>query len=48
MGRPEQLKGDRTGCWSRRITLKHRIVYKIDNGVLTVLILTAAGHYADK
>lgn len=47
-GRPEQLKGNRAGCWSRRITLKHRIVYKIDNGVLTVLILTAAGHYADK
>jgi len=47
-GRPEQLKGDRAGCWSRRITLKHRIVYRIDNGVLTVLVLTAVGHYGDK
>lgn len=23
-GRPEQLKGDRAGCWSRRISSKHQ------------------------
>ena len=25
-GQPEQLKNNLSGCWSRRITLKHRII----------------------
>ena len=44
-GHPEQLKGDRAGQWSRRITQKHRLVYMIKDNKLTVLVLTAAGHY---
>ena len=28
-GKPEQLKGDRAGQWSRHITRKHRLVYEI-------------------
>lgn len=47
-GRPEQLRGNRMGQWSRRITTKHRLVYTIDNGILTVLVVAAAGHYDDK
>lgn len=47
-GRPEQLKGDRAGQWSRRISSRHRLVYTINNGVLTVLVLAASGHYGDK
>ena len=47
-GHPEPLKGDRAGQWSRRISSKHSIVYCIDDGVLTVLLLAACGHYDDK
>lgn len=29
IGKPEPLKFDLQGCWSRRINLEHRIVYRI-------------------
>lgn len=47
-GKPEQLKGGRTGQWSRRITQKHRLVYEIHDTEVVVLVLTAYGHYDDK
>lgn len=47
-GLPEQLKGDRTGQWSRRISSRLRLVYTINNGVLTVLVPAASSHYCDK
>ena len=47
-GRPEPLSGDRQGQWSRRITKKHRLVYEINDDVVTVLVLTAYGHYDEK
>lgn len=28
-GKPEPLKGDLTGWWSRRITSEHRLVYRV-------------------
>ena len=46
-GHPEPLKGDRAGQWSRRITRKHRLVYKIEEEQIIVLILSAYGHYDD-
>ena len=47
-GKPEPLKGDRAGQWSRRITKKHRLVYEIHDTEVVVLVLTAYGHYDDK
>ncbi len=47
-GHPEQLKGNRSGLWSRRITKKHRLVYEIHDNKILVLVLTAYGHYDDK
>jgi len=47
-GKPEPLKEDRVGQWSRRITDKHRLVYKIEENKVTVLVLSAWGHYDDK
>ena len=47
-GKPEQLSGDSSGQWSRRITKKHRLVYEIHDMEVIVLILTAYGHYNDK
>lgn len=47
-GQPEQLKFGLVGCWSRRITRKHRIIYAISEEMVTVLILSSHGHYLDK
>ena len=47
-GKPEQLSGNRTGQWSRRISKKHRLIYQIFETEVIVLVLTAYGHYEDK
>ena len=47
-GKPEQLKGDRAGQWSRRITKKHRLIYTINDTEVLVLVLSSYGHYDDK
>ena len=47
-GHPEPLKGKPEGRWSRQITKKHRLVYRIIEQQVIVLILTAYGHYEDK
>lgn len=43
LGKPEPLKGNLTGLWSRRIDEKHRIVYMIVHEA--VLIFSCKGHY---
>lgn len=37
IGKPEPLKGDLSGYWSRRINNEHRLVYQFDNGALTII-----------
>lgn len=37
IGKPEPLKGNLTGLWSRRIDLTHRLVYAYSDGVLNIL-----------
>lgn len=37
LGKPEPLKGDLSGWWSRRITLEHRLVYRVKGRVIYVL-----------
>lgn len=37
IGRPEALKGDLTGYWSRRIDREHRLVYFYEDGTLTII-----------
>ena len=29
LGKPEALKGDLSGWWSRRLTAEHRLVYRV-------------------
>jgi len=31
VGKPEQLKHELTGCWSRRINDEHRLVYEVND-----------------
>ena len=44
-GQVEQLKGYDGTVYSRRITQEHRLVYKIYDDVIEVLVLSAFGHY---
>jgi len=43
IGKPEPLKGNWKNCWSRRITLEHRLIYKVGNDAIT--IVSCHGHY---
>lgn len=43
--RYEKLVGDLSGFYSRRINIKHRIVYQVFQAEQTVKILTMWGHY---
>jgi toxin YoeB len=42
-GKPEPLKHQLSGCWSRIINLEHRLIYSV--GASTVFILSVRGHY---
>ncbi len=44
-GQPEQLKHDFAGFWSRRLNREHRIVYAVDQKIITVTIISVLGHY---
>ena len=45
IGKPEALKGNLSGYWSRRIDEVNRIVYKEKDGA--VIIASCKGHYED-
>jgi len=45
IGKPEPLKGEFSGFWSRRIDEVHRLVYRIRDDALEVL--SCKGHYED-
>jgi toxin YoeB len=36
IGKPEPLRHELTGLWSRRINLEHRIVYEVTDNVIIV------------
>ena len=43
IGKPEALRHDMAGCWSRRITQEHRLVYKVTDKRID--FLQARYHY---
>ena len=43
IGKPEPLRGELSGFWSRRIDEYHRLVYRVRGDVLE--ILSCRGHY---
>lgn len=45
IGKPEPLRGELSGSWSRRIDDVNRIVYRIIGGTLE--IISCKGHYED-
>jgi toxin YoeB len=42
-GKPEPLKHELKGCWSRRITDEHRLVYEVTNDL--IVIISCKYHY---
>ena len=48
LGHPEPLKGMPEGRWSRELTKKHRLIYRIFETEVYVEVLSAYGHYNDK
>jgi toxin YoeB len=46
IGKPEPLRGDLSGWWSRQIDEKNRFVYRLTNE--GVEIAQCRGHYKDK
>jgi toxin YoeB len=46
IGKPEALKENLSGYWSRRINREHRIIYIVENETITIYSLK--GHYLDK
>ena len=45
LGKPEGLKHDYAGCWSRRITQEHRLIYRVTEQ--NIELLSCFGHYLD-
>jgi len=48
IGKPEALKYGLTGFWSREINLKDRMIYRVEDDIVTVFVISAMGHYSDK
>jgi toxin YoeB len=43
IGKPEALKGNLRGYWSRRINEEHRIVYAVTSE--TIIVISLRSHY---
>lgn len=43
LGKPEPLKYEFSGLWSRRIDQKNRLIYSVRNNM--VLLISCSGHY---
>lgn len=43
IGKPEPLRGDLSGFWSRRINDEHRLVYRVKDGMME--IISCRDHY---
>lgn len=53
LGKPEALKGNLQGWWSRRIDGKHRLIYQIEGEEeeeqeKVIVLASCYGHYSDK
>lgn len=45
IGKPEPLKHNLQGKWSRRITQEHRLVYSVSDGKIYVYVFSMRDHY---
>ena len=47
-GQVEALKGNLSGYWSRRIDKHSRLIYSVNDEIITVIVVSMYGHYGDK
>jgi toxin YoeB len=47
LGKPEPLKGDLAGFWSRRITAEHRLIYAVEgkDAAQCIIVVQCRYHY---
>jgi toxin YoeB len=43
IGKPEPLKHEFQGCWSRRITDEHRLIYRVTANA--IVVISCKAHY---
>ena len=48
IGKPEPLKYDLAGIWSRRINSEHRLIYSVNENIITVYVFSMRYHYSKK
>lgn len=48
MGKPEALKYDLAGKWSRRINSEHRLIYSVNEDIITVYVFSMRYNYSKK
>ena len=48
IGKPEPLKYDLAGKWSRRINSEHRLIYSVNENIITVYVFSMRHHYSKK
>jgi len=48
IGKPEMLRYDLSGCWSRRINSEHRVIYIVREFENEIYILALRYHYTKK
>lgn len=45
LGKPEPLRFDLAGCWSRHIDREHRLVYRVSDKADALIVLQCRYHY---
>lgn len=45
IGKPEPLRFELAGYWSRRINAEHRIVYRVEGDHIIVVVISMRFHY---
>ena len=48
VGKPEALKENLSGFWSRQLNTKDRLIYTVNDDLVIVDVISAMGHYSDK
>ncbi|MEY8685220.1 Txe/YoeB family addiction module toxin [Bacteroides sp. AN502(2024)] len=48
IGKPEPLKYALAGKWSRRINSEHRLIYSVNEDIITVYVFSMKYHYPKK
>jgi toxin YoeB len=48
IGNPEPLRYELSGFWSRKVNQKDRLIYKVEEDIVTVFVISAMGHYDRK